>query len=67
MSATSIWPHWTVTRAIAMLEAGGENIDLGQLASALECDLEEAQDVLDEALQYRTLGGCWLYSRDRAH
>ena len=67
MPATSLWPHWTVTRAVATLAAGREHIDPEQLAAELDCDLEEAMAIIGEALHMRPPGGCILYCRREAH
>jgi hypothetical protein len=68
MSATSLWPHWAVARAVAMLSAGREHIDPAYLAAELECDEDEAMEVLGVALDYRpAASGCFLYSKAEAH
>lgn len=51
--ATCCLPHWTVCRAVAMMIAGYGHIDPEQLATELDCDLDEAYEVIGMAAVMR--------------
>lgn len=65
--ATACFPDWKVRRAIAVMCVHRNNLDLDQLALALEIDMDEAFEVFQAAMQCRPGVTVDLYSKARAH
>lgn len=68
MSAVAIFSHWTVCRTLAMLSAGVGNLDPECVAGALNCDMDDAMDAIDQAAATLPPGFyVTLYSKAGAH